>query len=224
MKKLMMTAAVLACAASIVSAQSVTSANIVGYAKPKTIPAGSFEILVPQFSGKDGGTTLDNAFADLNENSVVYVWTGTGYEEYTWYGPVNGWYSKTFIPSGDVVLSEGTAVWLKDGSSGAAPIMSGEVPSAASITNTVAAGFNLVANPYPVATTLDSISGAGGIAENDVIYVWTGMGYEEYTYYGLANGWYSKTFVPSGSVAVPVGVGFWLSSGAGGDIIFTKNF
>ena len=224
MKKLVMTVAVLACAASIVTAQTVTSANIVGYAKPKVLAAEAFEILVPQFTGTAGGTTLDNAFADLGENTVVYTWTGTGYVKYTYYGPVNGWYDNGFAPSGDVVIPEGAAVWVKDGGAGATPLMSGEVPSAASITNTVVAGFNLVANPYPVATTLDEISGAGGIAENDVIYVWTGTGYVKYTYYGAANGWYDNGFIPSGGVSIPVGVGFWLSSVAGGDVIFTKNF
>jgi len=37
MKKLVMTVAVLACAASVVSAQTVTSANMVGYAKVNAV-------------------------------------------------------------------------------------------------------------------------------------------------------------------------------------------
>ena len=224
MKKLVMAVAALGCAASIVSAQTVTSDNIVGYAKPKAMAAGAIEILVPQFSGVSGGTTLDNAFSGLSANSVVYVWTGSGYLIYTYYGAANGWYDGIFTPSGNVVIPEGAAVWLQDGGTGATPVMSGEVPSASSITNTISAGVSLVANPYPVETTLDTLSAAGGIAANDIVYVWTGAGYGIYTYYGAANGWYDGIFTPSGNVTIPVGVGFWLSSAVGGDMVFTKTF
>ena len=72
MKKLVMTAAVLACAASIASAQTVTSANIVGYGKVQA--ADGLQIASMQFVS--GSNTLDTIFGDqypLGTQMLTYL-------------------------------------------------------------------------------------------------------------------------------------------------------
>jgi hypothetical protein len=219
MKKVVMTA-VVACAASIVSAQ-VYSANIVGYAT-KTLDSGSFEIVSPQFLQSGGeAITLGTAFSDAADQSVIYMWTGAGYTVYTYYAGY-GWYDLSFNPADDIVVAGGDAMWLKGGAAAADVMMMGEVESATDVAVTVTAGFNLIANPYPVALALGSIDNTA-LTEGDVIYVWGGAGYTVYTYY-LGYGWYDLSFNPVDSVTVPVGQGFWLKAAAAGTLTFDKNF
>jgi hypothetical protein len=220
MKKLLMTAAVLACAASIVSAQTVSSANIVGYSK-KALTSGQFLMVSPQFQGTAAGTTLGEAFVGQNDQSVVFTWDGSVYTKYTYYAGF-AWYDNAFQDSDNVLIGEGDAVWLADSSGGADAIMSGEVPSADSITNSLVVGFNMVANPYPVALQLGDIPTAS-LTDQDVIFTWDGATYTKYTYYaGFA--WYDNAFTDSTTVEIAVGDGFWLDSAAGGSLILDKQY
>jgi len=227
MKKIIATTTLVAALAAV-TAQAVESANIVGYAK-KTVASGSFEIVSPQFSGTEAGTALGDAFGTVPDLTVIYVWNGSGYTEYTFFledGLGGNWYDGGFANANAVVLDKGDSVWLKAGSSEATPIMSGEVPSADSVTNSISAGFNLIANPYPVALALDDID-LGGVADLDVIYVWNGSGYTEYTYFledGLGGNWYDGGFANAGGIQIPVGTGFWMKSASGGDLVFNKAY
>ena len=222
MKKLVMTAAVLACTAAIVSAQTVTSANIVGYAKG-SVDAGGIDIFTLQFSGSDEGVTLANSFEGLIENeSVLYVFNGSTYDVYDYYGPVNGWY-KGSTPSDDVVIPKGEAVWLKGGSAAITSMQSGEVPSTNSIAVSCVAGIAFVGNPYPVETELGDLAGTALVSSDTVLYLFNGSTYDVYDYYGPVNGWY-KGSTPSDTVKIAVGQGFWLKSTAGGDLDFTRTW
>ncbi len=220
MKKLVMTVAVLACAASVF-AQTVTSANIVGYSKAD-ISAGGLQMLSAQFSGSAGGVTLDNAFSGLDSGAIVYAWSGTGYDVYTYYGATYGWYDALFAPAGSVTINSGSAVWVKDAGAGVTTIMSGEVPSTNSVDVSVSVGLNMIANPYPVALTLDDIP--AGLTSGDIVYAWNGAGYDVYTYYGAAYGWYDALFAPAGSVEIGVGKGVWLSAQSAATLTFNKAF
>jgi len=219
MKKLVMTAAVLACATSMVAAQTVTSANIVGYSKA-TISAGGLQMLSSQFSGSNGNVTLDNAFANLGSGTIVYAWNGSGYTVYTYYGAY-GWFDALFTPSGSVAINSGSAVWVQDAGAGATTISSGEVPGTNSVDVSVSAGLNMLANPYPVALALDDIP--AGLTSGDLVYAWNGAGYTVYTYYG-AYGWFDALFTPSGSVEIGVGKGVWLSAQGAATLTFNKAF
>jgi hypothetical protein len=219
MKKLIMTAAVVACAASMVSAQ-VYSQNIVGYSKTD-IGAGAIDIVALQFSGMDAGVTLSNAFSGLTANeSVLYRFNGVSYDVYNYYG-ANGWY-KGATPSDDVVIDKGEEGWLKGGSAADTALQAGEVPSAASLTNTVSAGIGLVANPYPVETRLGDLAGTALVSNDTIVYVFNGVSYDVYNYYGV-NGWY-KGATLSDDVKIAVGQGFWFKSTAGGNLVFNKGF
>jgi len=221
MKKLVMTAA-LVCAASIVSAQTVTSANIVGYAK-KSVGGGSFKIVAAQFlAGQTNGMTLGEAFPNMGEGDQILFWAGTGYEIYTYYVGY-GWYDFTVTtPSDDVLIPQGASVWLKS-IAGTTTIVAGEVPSVGSVTNTLSVGFNMISNPYPVEMTLGSIP-TTSLSDGDQVLLWAGSGYDIYNYY-VGYGWYDFTVtIPSDDVQIPVGDGCWLKSAAGGEIVYTKTY
>ena len=220
MKKLITTVAVLGCAVAMVSAQTVTSANIVGYSK--TIqPSGEFVLAAPgQFSGTAGGITLSNAFSGVVGGEKVYVFNGSAYDIYEYYAGY-GWFDGLGNPGGAVVLPEGESVWLT-GVAGAVTIMAGEVPSADSVTNAVVAGFNLISDPYPVELAVADIDVSGFVGE-EKIYVFNGSAYDIYTYYA-GYGWFDGLGNPAGSVKIPVGEGFWLSAVNSGSLVFNKPF
>lgn len=228
MKKIIATATVLACAASMASAQ-VTSANIVGYAK-KSLSSGALIIVSPQFrAGSTNGIALGDAFSGLTDASRVYSWTGSGYGVYEFYnGEGLGWFdvNNAYAPANDVIVTQGAGVWLADGSGGSSPIMAGEVPSVASVTNTLAAAINLVANPYPVAFQLGDID-TTSLSDADRIYAYNGSTYDVYEFYnGEGLGWFdvNNAYAPANAETIDVGQGFWLDCAAGGSIIWNKNY
>jgi len=201
-------------------AQTVSSANIVGYSK-KDMTIGGTIIATPQFPAADtNGVTLADAFSGLESGDKAYAWNGLNYTIYTYYGSY-GWYDGSNVSSDDVLITQGTAVWLQAVAS-TNVIMSGDVPSASSVTNTLAAGLNLIGNAYPVALKLDDISGSG-IASGDKVYAWDGSSYAIYTYYG-SYGWYDGSNNPSGTVEIGVGDGFWLKSALGGEMVMDKAY
>jgi len=219
MKKIIMTAALTACAA-VVTAQTVTSANIVGYSK-NVQPAGGFIVAAPaQFAGTAGGVTLDETFSGVVGGEKVYVYNGAAYDIYTYYAGY-GWFDAATAPAGNVFVAEGISVWLT-GAATAETIMSGEVPSADSVTNSVAVGFNLVANPYPVALELDDLDLTDFVG-GEKVYVFNGAAYDIYTFYA-GYGWFDAATSPAGTVQIPVGQGFWLSMVNAGDLVFNKAF
>lgn len=220
MKKTLTIAAAALISASAFAQTTVTSANIVGYTK-KATTAGSFSIMAPQFLAADtNGVALDDAFSGIGEGVKVFAWTGSIYNEYTYYDGY-GWYDNLFNPVGDIIIEQGKAVWLK-GAATTNVLMSGDVPMTASITNTLTAGFNLVGNSYPVELTLDDMPIAS-FSDGDKVFAWNGSIYAEYTYY-VGYGWYDNLFVAAGEVAIDVGDGFWLKSAAGGDLILDKQY
>ena len=88
MKKLIATVAVLACAASVVSAQTVTSQNIVGY--NKDVSAIGFHISGMQFDNAVANTPTTVYGDSLPLNSKIYTWNGSGYVIVT--------YGQSFVP------------------------------------------------------------------------------------------------------------------------------
>ncbi len=219
MKKLTMTTAIVACAA-VVTAQTVTSANIVGYAK-NVQPTGGFSMVAPaQFGGTSGGITLADAFSGLVGGEKVFVYNGTAYDIYDFYAGF-GWFDAFFADASGVVLPEGSSVWLT-GAAAAETITAGEVPSADSVTNSCVAGFNLISNPYPVAITLGELD-VSAFAGGEKVFVFNGTAYDIYDYYA-GFGWFDAFFGDASGVQIPVGKGFWLSMVGAGDLVFNKAY
>lgn len=199
MKKIIMTAAVIACAASIASAQPVQSANIVGYNKVET--AVGFKIVAQQFEGSDATPT--GLFSDtMPIGSKVYQFVpGVGYNvsEY-----------KTIFLSGDawdtpLDLSEGS-FWI-EASSVNNSIFSGEVNMAETVTNSIPPSFSMLTYPYPVEVGVDDLGITPVIGDKIYQFV-PGVGYNVSEY---------KTIFLSGDawdtpLVFAVGDGFWYES------------
>ena len=149
MKKLIMTAAVVACAA-VVTAQTVTSANIVGYAKKTAPAAGAFDLMaLAQFTDGSNAIDIQSIISNLDSlNSAgldsdtvgadkLYVWTGTGYATYALFydatqtanpGPFwastteLGWingYGFLGVNAAVATVDRGASMWLETGAGGA---------------------------------------------------------------------------------------------------------
>jgi len=223
MKKLVMTAAVLATAAGVVTAQTVTSANIVGYNKDG-IPANGLFIAGVQFDGGAPATPSTVFGTQLPVGSKLYAYTGSGYavaefidtyDEY--YNPIQAWDNDALD------LSSGNGFWVENKSaSPVAPIISGEVSLAPTTTNSIAAGLSLVAYPYPVSVEVQSMGFAPAIG--DKIYVY-GSGYAvaEFIntydeYYNPIQAWDNPTLKPA------VGQGFWYETMTPQTWVAPRNF
>jgi hypothetical protein len=218
MKKMMIISALMACAA-VVTAETVTSANIVGYSKAD-LSEGGLQILSTPFSGSEGGVALENSFSGLEYGAKLTVWNGSAYVSYTYYGDY-GWYDSANQPADSVVLNSGTAAWVKDAGAGSTALTSGEVPSTNVVDVAIVAGLNLIANPYPVAFQLQDVP--AGISYGDKITLWTGSSYASYTYYG-DYGWYDSANQAAPAVEIGVGKGFWLNAKVAGTLSFDKAY
>jgi plastocyanin domain-containing protein len=212
MKKMMIISALTACAA-VVAAETVTSANIVGYNKD-TLPVG-LKISGYQFSADE---TLDDIYGgQYPEGTKLYTYTaGAGYgasATYETYFDLDTYQNVTGWNPATVTLSTGQGYWL-DNSSGSVTeeaVVSGEVPSADVVTNNISIGLQLIAYPYPVAMNLVDMEFSP--TEGDKVYTYnagTGYGdsatYESYfdlDTYQTVTGWNPN------DVTVDVGEGVW---------------
>ncbi len=220
MKKIIATAAMAACAA-VVTAQTVTSANIVGYNKETATSAG-FAISGAQF--ETGATnTPSSVYGDqLPSGSKIYKFNGTSYDtsEYgSVFVPISGLVTKWNV---ELDLSGGVGYWVEYPEAAEA-IVSGEVPSADSITNSIEAGFNLVSYPYPVERVITNLGFAP--AEGDKIYVFNGSSYDTTEYgsifvpiSGFVTKWNNET------LSIDVGQGFWYETDSAQTWIAEKPF
>jgi len=220
MKKLVMTAAVLACATSMVAAQTVTSANIVGYNKEAS--AVGFHISGMQFDNAAANTPTTVYGDSLASGSKIYTWNGSSY--------VIASYGPSFVPfvglvtkwNNEPALGNGDGYWVE--SVGVAEtIRNGEVPMDAAITNSIVAGFQLCSYPYPVDRVISNLGFTP--TSGDKIYAWNGTGYDIVSYgpsfvpfVGLVTKWNNET------LPIAVGQGFWYEAAAGSTWIATKPF
>ncbi|MBN2164336.1 MAG: hypothetical protein JXR25_04560 [Pontiellaceae bacterium] len=222
MKKMIMTVAVLACAASVVSAQ-VTSANIVGYNKD-VAPAMSFHIASCQFDG--GAYDPNSVYGDsLPVGSKIYQFNGETYNITTYindydenFNPITTWYPNTLD------LSVGSYWVANNSASEQVAILSGEVDLSESVTNSISAGFQMLSYPYPVA-----ISSANSMdlpaQVGDKIYIFNGSTYNISTYISD----YDENFNPittwyPDSIDLGVGQGFFYSSASAASWVVARPF
>jgi hypothetical protein len=213
MKKTLLIAAAALISASALG-QTVTSANIVGYVKKDAV-AGNFQIIAPQFFSITNGVALSNAFSDVTDLSEAYAFDG-GYQTYTYFG--GDWFDGSGLNANGVMLNPGASVWFKS-SATTNVMMSGEVPSADSITVTVPSGFSLQSNPYPIETALSDLPVATDLTE---LYIFDG-GYQTYTYFGGA--WFDGSGLNADAVTIEVGQGFWINNpGAAFDLTYNKQY
>ncbi len=218
MKKAVMAVAVLACAGSVL-AQTVTSANIVGY--NKDVSAVGFHISAMQF--ENATNTPQTVYGDsMPAGTKIYKFNGTSYDTAAYgsvFVPIQGFVTKW---SADLDLGSGDGFWV-EAPSAAEAIVSGEVPSAASITNELSVGFNLVSYPYPVDRTVADL-GFAPVA-GDKVYVFNGTSYDTSAYgsvfvpiQGFVTKWSNE------NLAISVGEGFWYEAAAAQTWVAEKPF
>ncbi|MCF7817689.1 MAG: hypothetical protein K9M54_07390 [Kiritimatiellales bacterium] len=194
MKKLVVTAAMLACAASMASAQTVTSANMVGYAKVNAI-GGQLTLVALNF--ETGGLTLNDVFGTLPSASAIHLWDKTGN---TYITSTKG--RAGFSPNS--VIGLGDAFWIQAAGTGTNEvILSGEVLLSATNVVSVATGLDATGYFYPVETLWQDTDLAAQLPSASAVHIWNGVGYSTYTK-GRA-GW-------SGNPTIGVGSGFWVQS------------
>ena len=211
MKKLVMTVAVFACAASIASAQTVTSANMVGY--NKAAMATGLQILGTQFD--TGDNTPEGIFGDsLPYGSKIYSYNG-GYSISTFtegvFGNPDDW--DTALDLGQI-----QGYWVQIPAGAYTNIISGEVYLDDSVTNSIVIGLQLVSYPYPVERTVSQMGFVPSYG--DKLYKYAG-GYAISTYtegvFGNPDAW-------DLDFALGVGEGFWYQSGVNTDWIVDRPF
>ena len=227
MKKILMTVAVLGCAASIVSAQTVSSANIVGYGKVEA--TGGLQLGSMQFYN-GASNSVDSIFGDTYpENTSILIYDA-GYIVSTYaisyppptYAPILGW------SAGIDPLVPGQGFWIQLPIAEAGTfeiIMSGDVPLVDAVTNQIVAGLNLFSYPYPAEMEVQDLGFTPSLTDNIFVYDNAG-GYTTISYaisypppaYAPVEGWSDPTY------KIPVGAGFWYQTGAATNWVVARPF
>jgi hypothetical protein len=225
-------AAALAAAVTTSQAQTVYSANVVGYVNV-TIPANSFSLIANQLD--TGSNTFNNVLVNgpVSSETTAYVWTGSTFNDLFYYDSADaspspaGWYDVNFNPATNT-LNPSQAVFIQNpGSSAITITLTGQVDQGTNTWTPVKPGFNFLSEPTALAgTPLDSTNvNYPATSSEDTYQAWTGAGYgATYFYYNSADaspspaGWYDVNFNPvdgTPSVWPAVGAGFLVFHGGG---------
>lgn len=222
-KTLLIAAAALAVGV-ITSQAQVYSQNVVGYVN-QSIPANSYQIVGNQLvNGSDSAQTngdinacLINGFVSspndppsASSNSVIFVWSGSGYATYyyfnqadatTWEGFASpaGWYDLAGNMA-NVKLTANKAAFIQNHSGSPMTITTvGNVLQGTNILTTINAGYNLLCLGVPVSTNpvATTFGLPGNLSsdpadppnqnKNDAYYAWTGSGYATYYFFNQAD-------------------------------------
>jgi hypothetical protein len=163
-KTLLIAAAALAAGLVSSQAQTVYSANVVGYANV-VIKGGGDYTLVANPLDDGNGNQLTNLITTLPNKSQVITWNGTGY-------------NTAITESGgawptSVSLPPGMGFFVKNGIASSPDVTNTFVGSVvvavgSSVTNTLAAGYSLAGSPIPYAAdaTTDTNINLGGVLAN----------------------------------------------------------
>ena len=207
---------------SLASAQEVVTLGTFGFSK-QDVGAAEFRIVAHQFAlGDESRVTIDEAFGDtLPDGSGVYIWDGVSYSIYTYFAPI--WYDATWGDASNVTIDRGDAVWAKNaGTVDTDVLFSGDVPVSGFTTNSLIAGYNMLANPYPTSTTLSELDLSLNPANGDSVLLFDGTTYLVYTYYAPI--WYDAAWGDASAVVIPVGSGFWYNAATARDWIVVKPY
>ena len=257
-----------------VQADGITSANTVGYTSQE-VKAGQFYMVGVQFadvSAKADVANFNNFFAttcapgeygDGSDGTVgnapqiqVLNASGIGYKKYYYISdaydaddnPVDGncWADDGgYIVSADDVMVLSKGFWFKAMADGTVT-SAGQVSATSAIENTpTAKQFNIVANPYPTALSLNSAKTAGfapgeygdgsdgtvGNAPQIQVLNASGIGYTKYYYISDAydtddksvegNCWADDGGYIVTGAQIPAGQAFWVKSESAGTFTFS---
>jgi hypothetical protein len=225
-------AATLAAAVTSSQAQTVYSANVVGYVN-LTVPGNSFSLIGNQL---DTGTNLVNNVllnGPVSSQTTLFIWTGTTFNEFFYYDTADadpspaGWYDVNFIACTNTLNPSQAAFLSNPGSTPITITLTGQVDQGTNTYTPVTPGNNFYTEPTALAgQPLDSTNvNFPATSSADTYQSWTGTGYSQlYFYYNSADanpspaGWYDVNFVPvdsNASVWPGVGQGFLIFHGGG---------
>jgi len=219
MKKTLITLASLMIAGAAF-AQTTTSANIVGYSKAVTVEG--LQILSDSFTS-EVTSTPESLFGDtLPYGSQVLAFPPPSgpYQIATFnqgfWGAPDAWDITFDLPAG-------TGFWVKlpSGSSTTTNILSGDVNMAASVTNTIVEGLQILSNPYPVDMTVLTAGFTPDYGDQVMYFPAPNGPYQIATYnqgfWGAPDAW-------DVDITIPVGEGFWYSAANGYDWVAIRPF
>jgi hypothetical protein len=210
-KSLLLAAAALAAGVLSSQAQTVYSANIVGYVNTQ-LPSGYSLINNPLLSS-DGTNGAENVLGgSLQAFDSLLIWNGTGYTVYSYQGP-GSWTDASGNPIAAPTISPGNAVFYQN-NSGAAE--SNTFVGTVILTNTVAlpAGYSFVASTVPISGLADSTNFNLPFQAFDSILFWNGAGYTAYSYQGPGS-WTDSTGAAVTAPTISVGEGFFYQNNSG---------
>ena len=199
MKKLIMTAAVLA-TASIVTAQTVTSANMVGYAK---VNAVGDQLTLCALNFETGGATLQEIIGtDVPNLSWVYFWD-MDLGQY-----VNAQLSGRGSWSPNLVVDLGDAFWIDSSAAAGVTnevIFSGEVLTGDQVIS-LPSSLSMIGYGYPVDFDWQDTQMSADLENLSWVYVWDN-GLQEYVNYQKSGrgSW-------NGNPSIGLSDGFWVNN------------
>jgi hypothetical protein len=220
-KSLLLAAAALAAGALSSQAQTVYSANIVGYVN-QTFAAGQYQLIAPTLSVTSTNSAED-LFPALQTGDSILLWTGSAYATYTYYGP-GAWGYPDGSEGAAPLLSLGQGLFYLNGGTAAE---TNTTVGTVVLTNSVtfpAGAYALVGSTPPVSDSLDGTNLNLPLVTGDTVLLWnsTNSQYLPYTYYGVGAWGY-----PDGSEGVapvlPVGSGFFYLNGGTSSETWTNN-
>ena len=215
MKKILFIAAAALISASAF-AQTVSSANVVGYSKGTTPAAGGFDIVALNVFGTNDTVDLQAAVANIDDLNAatslanadkLYVWDN-GYTQYGLFAGTSnywmistsaGWLKAASAAPTSATIDRGAGTWFATGTGGSSTnlIVSGDVPNDGTYSVDVST-FSLIAYPFSASINLTDLAitnatASTSLASADKVYVWNG-GYTQYGLFaGTSNYWMIST-------------------------------
>ncbi len=164
MKKVIVAVALVACAV-VVTAQTVTSANIVGYAKVDAV-GGELSLVALNFDPGAANTITELIGNDVPNGSTIFLWDmDAGTYEVSVLGSRGSWTPEIYLELGD-------AFWIQAFGTGTNElIFSGEVlidDRAISLP----AGLSMIGYGYPVLTSWQDTQLSSGLENGSILFVW----------------------------------------------------
>jgi hypothetical protein len=207
-KSLLLAAAALAAGVLSSQAQTVYSANIVGYVN-QPLPASQYELITPTLSVTSTNSAED-VLPALQQGDTILLWTGTTYATYVysgtpglWQEPNNSTGPAPLLPLGQGFFYQNNQLTAETNTTVGTVALTNTVTFAASV-------YTLVGSTPPVADSLDGTNLNLPLLSGDSVLLWnpTNSTYETYTF-GSVGQWE----LPSGGTGpapiLPVGAGFF---------------
>jgi hypothetical protein len=226
---LLIAAAALAAAVTSANAQTVYSANIVGYVNT-VLPGNSAYTMITSPLNNGTNTVEGQMGSALNSGDTVYIWENTGYYSSTYFGGANGflsapddWIDVYGNTTNSPALVPGQGFFYSTQSGGQETnTWTGNVI----LTNTVAlpgnSAYSMIGSAVAVAGYADSTNFNLPLDSGDTLYVWEANGYYSSTFFGGVNGflsapddWIDVYGNTTNAPYINVGQGFFYSTQSG---------